>query len=160
LLRENVPTACAPTEGTVPTGAVRVHVTPVRLLPAVIVPPSVTAPVTADPDQLIEQPAPLVAALDVPELVRVTMQAGLAAILHDVTCAETCAELVKDPKSPNTNPAMATAAMRVMAMRMTVASTGEMAFLFFLRTFSMFIVRLNACCSVYKSRMEYLSSFR
>jgi len=46
--------------------------------------------------------------------------------------AETCAVLVNDPNRPNTNPAMAMAAMRVMAMRMTVASTGEMAFLFFL----------------------------
>ena len=46
------------------------------------------------------------------------------------TTADTCAELVNDPKRPNTNPAMAMAAMRVMAMRMTVASTGEMAFLF------------------------------
>ena len=44
--------------------------------------------------------------------------------------ADTCAELVNDPNRPNTNPAMAMAAIRVMAMRMTVASTGEMAFLF------------------------------
>ena len=41
----------------------------------------------------------------------------------------TSAVAVKLPKSPNTNPAMAMAAMRVMAMRMTVAMTGEMAFL-------------------------------
>jgi len=50
---------------------------------------------------------------------------------HTTLTADTCAELVNDPKRPNTNPAMAMAAMRVMAMRMTVASTGEMAFLFF-----------------------------
>jgi len=43
--------------------------------------------------------------------------------------AETCAELVNDPNRPNTNPAMAIAAIRVMAIRMTVASTGEIAFL-------------------------------
>ncbi len=39
------------------------------------------------------------------------------------------AELERVPKSPKTKPAIATAAMRVMAMRMTVARTGEMAFL-------------------------------
>ena len=59
---------------------------------------------------------------------------GLTAVVHPTTCAETCAELVNDPKRPNTNPAMAMAAMRVMAMRMTVARTGEMAFLFLLFT--------------------------
>ncbi len=45
------------------------------------------------------------------------------------TLADTCAELVNEPNRPNTKPAMAMAAMRVMAMRMTVARTGEMAFL-------------------------------
>ena len=45
--------------------------------------------------------------------------------------ALTCAVDVKVPNRPKTKPAMAMAAMRVMAMRMTVASTGEMAFLFF-----------------------------
>jgi len=54
------------------------------------------------------------------------------AAVRFVTLALTCAELVNDPNRPNTNPAIAMAAMRVMAMRMTVASTGEMAFLFFL----------------------------
>jgi hypothetical protein len=54
---------------------------------------------------------------------------------------------------------MAMAAMRVMAMRMTVASTGEMAFLFFLRTFSKFIVDLLCLLSFYKRRMEFPSSF-
>ena len=55
------------------------------------------------------------------------------AVAGQVTAtAETCAELVNDPKRPKTKPAMATAAIRVMAMRMTVARTGEMAFLFFL----------------------------
>ena len=41
------------------------------------------------------------------------------------------AVLVNDPKRPKTKPATAMAAMRVIAMRMTVARTGEMAFLFF-----------------------------
>jgi len=49
-----------------------------------------------------------------------------------VLIVETLAVLVNDPNRPKTNPAIAMAAMRVMAMRMTVASTGEMAFLFFL----------------------------
>jgi len=44
----------------------------------------------------------------------------------------TRAELVNDPKRPNTNPATAMAAMRVMAISMTVANTGEMAFRFLL----------------------------
>jgi hypothetical protein len=51
------------------------------------------------------------------------------------TC--TVAELVNVPKRPNTKPATAMAAMRVIAMRMTVARTGEMAFLLL---FPMFIV--------------------
>jgi len=37
---------------------------------------------------------------------------------------------VNEPKRPNTKPAMAMAAMRVIAIRMTVARTGEIAFLF------------------------------
>ena len=36
------------------------------------------------------------------------------------------AELVNDPNGPNTNPAMAMAAMSVIAMRITVARTGKM----------------------------------
>ena len=37
---------------------------------------------------------------------------------------------MKVPNRPKTKPAMAIAAMRVIAMRMTVARTGEIAFLF------------------------------
>jgi len=43
--------------------------------------------------------------------------------------ALTCAEDVKVPNSPNTNPAMAMAAMSVIAIKITVARTGEIAFL-------------------------------
>jgi len=76
---------------------------------------------------------PFAKTFDVPVFVSVMVHASLvAAVVQDDTCADTCAELVNDPNRPNTNPAMAMAAMRVMAMRMTVASTGEMAFLFFL----------------------------
>ena len=45
---------------------------------------------------------------------------------------------MNEPKSPNTNPAMATAATSVIAISMTVASTGEMAFLSLM--FLMFIL--------------------
>ena len=82
-----------------------------------------------------------------------------AACVSEVLITDTRAVLVNDPKRPKTNPAMAMAAMRVMAMRMTVASTGEMAFLFFFRTFSKFIVGLFSCNFTYKSRMEFPSSF-
>jgi len=69
--------------------------------------------------------------LDVPVFWKVTPPKMVAWAIVGRT-ADTCAELVNDPNRPKTNPAMAMAAMRVMAMRMTVASTGEMAFLFFL----------------------------
>jgi hypothetical protein len=46
--------------------------------------------------------------------------------------AEICAELVNDPKRPKTKPAIAIAAMSVIAIRITVARTGEIAFLLFL----------------------------
>jgi len=74
-------------------------------------------------------------AFEVPVLVRAIEPVGPAASVpctSEVLITETFAELVNDPNRPKTNPAMAMAAMRVMAMRMTVASTGEMAFLFFL----------------------------
>jgi hypothetical protein len=44
--------------------------------------------------------------------------------------AETMAELVKVPRSPKKNPDIAVAAIRVTAIIMTVARTGEIAFLF------------------------------
>ena len=72
---------------------------------------------------------PVACTLEVPVLVKTTVQTSVEPT-QDVTWALTCAELVNDPNRPNTNPAMAMAAMRVIAMRMTVASTGEMAFLF------------------------------
>jgi len=65
---------------------------------------------------------------DVPVLVKTTTQTSVAEV-QDVTCADTWAELVKDPKSPNTKPAIAMAAMSVIAIRITVARTGEIAFL-------------------------------
>jgi len=72
------------------------------------------------------------ATLLVPVFLRMTRQLPFVALKFDlqlVTWAVTCAELVNDPKRPNTNPAIAIAAMRVIAMRITVARTGEIAFL-------------------------------
>jgi hypothetical protein len=162
LLRLNWPTACEPIVcARVATSCVQVTDSEPD---AGTVPDGAALQATADPP--IWTLPPVTATLDVPVFVNVTVHWLLPAVvdpaipaLQDVTWAETCAELVNDPNRPKTNPAMATAAMSVIAMRMTVASTGEMAFLFFLRTFSMFIVKLDACCFVYKSRMEYLSSF-
>ena len=58
------------------------------------------------------------------------------------TTADTCAELVNDPNRPNTNPAIAMAAMRVIAISITVARTGEIAFLFFLELVILMLVPL------------------
>jgi len=62
-----------------------------------------------------------------------TAAAALAtAAVRSIGVADTCAELVNDPNRPNTNPAIAMAAMSVMAIRITVARTGEIAFLLLL----------------------------
>jgi len=74
----------------------------------------------------------LATALEVPVFMIVTVPVGPAASVPCTKAAltsETRAVLVNDPKRPKTNPAMAMAAMRVMAMRMTVAKTGLIAFL-------------------------------
>jgi len=68
--------------------------------------------------------------LDVPVLSARIVPAGTAPPAKVVCDIVTCAELVNDPNRPKTNPAIAIAAIRVMAISMTVASTGEMAFLF------------------------------
>jgi len=61
---------------------------------------------------------------------RVLPAPGVVA-LWAIVAVEICtlAELVNDPNRPNTKPATAIAAMRVMAIRITVARTGEIAFL-------------------------------
>jgi predicted nucleic acid-binding Zn ribbon protein len=112
---------------------------------------------TRDPLQATEAPLiwtlpPVTATLEVPVLVNVTVHSLLCAVdaagpaLHEVTCADTCAELVNDPNRPRPNPAMAMAAMRVIAMRMTVARTGEMAFLFPLYTIFIVVVASQQFC--------------
>jgi len=86
-------------------------------------------PASAAPALLMEHA--LTTTLEVPVLVSIRVQVPLV-LLQSVTCAATCAELVNDPKRPNTNPAMAMAAMRVIAIKITVARTGLIAFLFLL----------------------------
>jgi len=66
---------------------------------------------------------------DVPVFSATTLPAGAAPPAKDAYDTSTRAELVNDPNRPKTNPAMAMAAMRVMAMRMTVARTGLIPFL-------------------------------
>jgi len=133
LLIEREPTACEPTAGSV-VAALVVHWGEASVLPALTVREPVFAvgvESTATPPACIEHP--WIRTFEVPELVKVRVQTSLPPTeVQEVTLAETCAELVNDPKRPKTNPAMAMAAISVIAMRMTVASTGEMAFLFFL----------------------------
>ncbi len=90
----------------------------------------VTAPVCVTPATCTEQPVTAVFPLPVFEALRVQTP-GLARV-HETTLALMRAELVNDPKRPNTNPAMAIAAMSVIAIRITVARTGEIAFLLLL----------------------------
>ncbi len=71
------------------------------------------------------------AALAVPVFWIVIVPVGVVPDERLVVVTANRATLVNDPNRPNTNPAMAMAAMRVMAMRMTVAMTGEIAFLRF-----------------------------
>jgi len=73
---------------------------------------------------------PVTATLEVPVFLRTMVHTSVVPT-HVVTCPLTCAELVNDPNRPKTNPAIAMAAIRVMAIRITVARTGEIAFLFF-----------------------------
>src|SRR5437870_4250866 len=91
-------------------------------------------PVTGLPPRLMVHVFRAMAALAVPVLAtdRVHLRsAPTLAVVQLVTPALTCAELVKDPNRPKTKPAMAMAAMSVIAMRITVARTGETAFRLF-----------------------------
>jgi hypothetical protein len=65
----------------------------------------------------------------VPELVRNRVHDSGVPEQFELPDADTAAVLVKVPNSPKTNPETAVAAMRVIEMRMTVARTGEIAFL-------------------------------
>ena len=119
------PRACDPT--TPPPPDARVHVSAIGPPPAVTTATDVVPAVETPPICMLQAVG---VALDDPVFWRDTAQLAAAVVWQVTRTAETCAELVNDPNRPNTNPAMAMAAMRVIAMRMTVASTGEMAFLF------------------------------
>jgi hypothetical protein len=115
--------------------------------PAVTEPGQTAAPAVALPRPSqkcavpVEGPAPFIVPAAVPVLETFIVQVYAVATGPQTTELETIdivAGLALVPKIPNTNVAIATAAMRVIAMRMTVASTGEMAFLFLL--FTIFIV--------------------
>jgi len=103
------------------------------VVPAVIVvevdgKTAAVVPAYVTPPYVIEQE--LAAVFDVPELIMERLQTSLWVFqTHVVTLAETCAVLVNVPNRPKTKPAIAIAAMRVMAISMTVARTGEIAFL-------------------------------
>ena len=71
------------------------------------------------------------------------------------TLAVTVAFDVNDPNRPNTNPAIAMAAMSVIAMRMTVAMTGEMAFLPF--TFVICMLNPNPSARLNKNCVSTIS---
>ena len=79
--------------------------------------------------KVIVTPVTVVAAVPVLESVTVHDGAVLIAPEAHVAVPDTLAVDVNDPNRPNTNPAMAMAAMSVMAMRMTVAMTGDIPFL-------------------------------
>jgi len=98
------------------------------LLPAWRFPDVITAVPTYGPPAKARLHAPVIIVLAEPMFCNGTRQTS-GVPEHDTVLAETWAVLVNVPKSPNTNPAIATEAMRVIAMRRTVARTGEMAFL-------------------------------
>ena len=106
------------------------------------------------------QPPPKMVALTtvvpaVPVLLRVTVQVVAVEPLVHVAVPDTLAVDVNDPNRPNTNPAMAMAAMSVMAMRMTVAMTGEIAFLPF--TFVICILNSNLLTRLNKNCVSTIS---
>ena len=89
-------------------------------------------------------------------IVQVVVQV-VVKLVAEIDVAETAnrAVLVNDPNRPNTNPAMAIAAMSVMAMRMTVAMTGEIAFLPF--TFVICILNSNLLTRLNKNCVSTIS---
>ena len=87
--------------------------------------PSASARFVFAPNVIV---APVTVVAAVPVLDSVTTQL-MAVVPVQEALPETLAPDVNDPNRPNTNPAMAMAAMSVMAMRMTVAMTGDIPFL-------------------------------
>ena len=91
----------------------------------------------------------------VPVFERVTTHVPVVLPGGQVAVPETLAPDVNDPNRPNTNPAMAMAAMSVMAMRMTVAMTGEIAFLPF--TFVICMLNPNPSARLNKNCVSTIS---
>jgi len=97
-------------------------------------PPAIACVITSDP-----MATWLIAPSAVPEFVKVRRHvlAAPGGVVVPLTLqiadapTVTFAELPRVPKRPKAKPAMATPATRVIAIRMTVARTGEMAFRFF-----------------------------
>jgi len=103
-----------------------VHVT-VVVLPAVSVVPPQAFPALVTPPNTIVDPVGVV--LAVPLLMSEIVHTESATVVQVTTAALTLAVLVNEPKRPKTKPATAMAAISVIAMRITVARTGEIAFL-------------------------------
>jgi hypothetical protein len=102
-----------------------VHVSAV-VLPAVIVVAGQVPALVAPPNVIVD---PVGVVLAVPLLMSENVHTVGAAVVQATTAALTRAVLVNVPKRPNTKPATAIAAISVIAMRITVARTGEIAFL-------------------------------
>ncbi len=62
----------------------------------------------------------MIEALELPVFVSENWQTGVAPEVHEAATSWRLGPPVKVPNRPNTKPAMAMAAMRVIAMRMTV----------------------------------------
>jgi len=91
-----------------------------------------TAPDTVPPMALMEHDSGRV--LEEPVLDQLMVQTGFKRSVHVVAEVVTVAVFVNVPKRPNTKPAIAIAAMSVIAMRITVANTGLIPLrLFFVR---------------------------
>jgi len=87
----------------------------------------VVVPTYVMPPKVIWQDCATV--FEVPVLIMERSQISWTANEQLVTLAVTVAVFVNVPNRPKTKPAIAIAAMRVMAIRITVANTGEIAFL-------------------------------
>ena len=101
----------------------------VALFPAARLPDTKLAvPTYEEPSNVILQ-TPVAVVLEVPELVKMSVHCSGVPLQETPEDAETTAELEKVPSNPKKNPETAVAAMRVIAMRITVARTGEIALL-------------------------------
>jgi len=101
----------------------------VALFPALRFPETrLAVPRYDEPPSVIVQ-TPVIDVLAVPEFVRTSVHASGVPTQLGPEDADTTAELVNVPRRPKKKPDTAVAAMSVIAMRTTVASTGEIAVL-------------------------------